>query len=447
MDTAKQHFFANQNACKLCAPLGACLAIRGIEGAVPFLHGSQGCATYIRRYLISHFREPMDVASSNFNETAAVFGGERNLKEGLLNVSQKYRPSLIGVATTCLAETMGEDVRLYLKTARGVAPGVPTFNVSTPSYSGTHAEGFWRTVYALTEAFAEPGKQGEHINLIAGMLSTADFRYLKEIISDFGIPGTLLPDYSDTLDGPTWVAYQRIPKGGTPLAQVRAMGRAKATVEFCNTIPAAERPGRYLQGVFGVVSKCLPLPIGVRATDRLFEELVDLSHHATPVAHAGERLRLLDAYVDGHKYVSGKRAVVYGEQELVVGLAAFLAEIGIHPVVVASGAKTGRMTACLESVIDDPAFRPEVVAEDVDFFQIEKLVAELHPDVLIGNSKGYTLAQRQGVPLVRVGFPIHDRIGGGRILHVGYRGAQQLFDRIVNTLLAERQREGDYTYL
>ena len=53
---------ATRNACKLCAPLGASLAFRGVEGAVPFLHGSQGCATYIRRYTISHFREPVDIA-------------------------------------------------------------------------------------------------------------------------------------------------------------------------------------------------------------------------------------------------------------------------------------------------------------------------------------------------------------------------------------------------
>jgi len=45
--------------------------LQGIAGTVPFLHGSQGCATYIRRYLISHFREPMDIAASNFAEHAA----------------------------------------------------------------------------------------------------------------------------------------------------------------------------------------------------------------------------------------------------------------------------------------------------------------------------------------------------------------------------------------
>ncbi len=69
-------FTATRNACKLCAPLGACLAFRGVEGAVPFLHGSQGCSTYIRRYMISHFKEPIDIACANFGEAAAIFGGQ-----------------------------------------------------------------------------------------------------------------------------------------------------------------------------------------------------------------------------------------------------------------------------------------------------------------------------------------------------------------------------------
>ena len=85
---------ATCNACKLCAPLGACLAFRGVEGAMPLLHGSQGCATYIRRYMISHFREPLDIASSNFSETAAVFGGRENLRTG----AGKRRPPILAPA-------------------------------------------------------------------------------------------------------------------------------------------------------------------------------------------------------------------------------------------------------------------------------------------------------------------------------------------------------------
>ena len=108
------NFISTTNACKLCTPLGAAVAFKGIEGCVPFLHGSQGCATYMRRYIISHFREPVDIASSSLGEKHAVYGGGPNLKKGMLNVMQKYGAGIVGVATTCLTETIGDDVPMIL---------------------------------------------------------------------------------------------------------------------------------------------------------------------------------------------------------------------------------------------------------------------------------------------------------------------------------------------
>jgi len=58
---------------------------------------------------------------------------------------------------------------------------------------------------------------------------------------------------------------------------------------------------------------------------------------------------------------------------------------------------------------------------------------------MIGNSKGYRAAKRLGVPLVRVGFPIHDRFGASRNRLMGYDGTQRLFDELVNTLLSHTQ--------
>ena len=180
-----------RNACKLCAPLGACLAFRGVEGAVPFLHGSQGCATYIRRYMISHFKEPLDIASSNFGETTAIFGGMENLREGLANVIRQYAPRLIGIASTCLAETIGDDVAFYLRqiAAEASEPLPELVHVSTPSYTGTHVEGFHATVYALVETLAKAGPRHEAINVLPGMISPADLRYLKDTVERFR-PGT-----------------------------------------------------------------------------------------------------------------------------------------------------------------------------------------------------------------------------------------------------------------
>ena len=210
---------ATSNACKLCSPLGASLVFRGIENSVPLLHGSQGCSTYIRRYLISHFNEPVDIASSNFTEETAVFGGGANLKLAMDNIIEQYHPELIGVATTCLSETIGDDVPMILRNysgedPEGAAPAV--VSVSTPSYSGTHMDGFHGAVKATVAAMAQKKgvKGGGHINLFPGMLSPADYRHLKEIFEDFGAKIHLLPRLFRNSGGGAVVGISEDPPGG-----------------------------------------------------------------------------------------------------------------------------------------------------------------------------------------------------------------------------------------
>ena len=443
----KEPFAATRNACKLCAPLGACLALRGVAGTVPFLHGSQGCATYIRRYLISHFREPVDIAVSGFSEATTVFGGGDNLHHGLNNVARQYHPELIGIATTCLPETIGEDVGLLLREFRQEGDFLMV-RVATPSYRGTHVDGFHATVRALVEQLAEGGPAGEHVNVFPGMVSPADLRYLKEVFADFGLQATLLPDYSETLDGPQLDEYQKIPSGGTPVESVRAMGRARMSLELGRTLAETGTAAASLESRFGVARSKLGWPVGVLETDRFFAALSELSGRPTPEKHAQERGRLVDSYVDAHKYVFGRRAVVYGEEDLVVGLTAFLAEIGVQPVLCASGGESGRLEASVKAVAGDAA-EGVLAREGMDFATMGEVARGLAPDFLMGSSKGYSLARKLDLPLIRVGFPIHDRIGGQRILHLGYRGAQQLFDAVTNTLMARAQDRSPvgYSYL
>jgi nitrogenase molybdenum-iron protein NifN len=445
-----KHFTATRNACKLCTPLGACLVYRGVEGCLPFLHGSQGCSTYIRRYLISHFREPMDIASSNFHEDSAVFGGSKNFSQGALNITRQYQPQLIGTATTCLTETIGEDMPRLLHELRqnhgdAVAPMV---HVSTPSYRGTHIDGFHSAVKALVEQLAVPPVAVSgvpRVNVFPGMVSAADLRLLKEIVADFGLDYTLLPDYSESMDGETWAQYEKIQSGGTPIAAIAATSSAKASLEFGRTLAGTETAGTALQTKFNVPRHLLGMPMGIRETDAFMNQLAALSGRETPLKYQRERGRLVDSLIDGHKYIFNKRSIVYGDEDLVVGLTAFLCEIGVAPVLCASGGRSRHFEAAIRAAA--PALPAEtVVKEGLDFAETAELAPELKPDFLIGSSKGYKIARSLEVPLIRVGFPIHDRIGGQRVLHLGYRGAQVLYDEIVNALLEAKQDDSTIAY-
>jgi len=449
MEKTKQ-FVSTRNACKVCTPLGASVAFKGIEGCVPLIHGSQGCATYMRRYLISHYKEPVDIASTGFTEESAIFGGEPNLFIALKNVTSQYSPKVISIATTCLSETIGDDMHKILHKYRAENPDGPELlYANTPSFKGTHADGFFNAILAFVKHFAEAGETTEAVNLIPGFVSTQDIRNLKEIMADFGIETILLPDYSNTLDYEYTGEYERIPEGGTPIEQLRKTGSAKATIEFGfiqNKADSVETQtaGEYLEKNYSVPHINLALPMGIKATDAFFEQLEKLSGKKTPERYAKERGRLVDAYVDGHKYVFGKKAVVYGEEDFVTGLVAFLDEIGIEVVLCASGGNSGLLKKNIEEKINPRV--PVRIHNNYDFEEIAEVCKDLNPDIIIGNSKGYYIARDLGIPLVRLGFPIHDRMGGARIKHLGYEGAQEMFDTIANALIAYKQDNSPVGY-
>lgn len=440
-----EDFVATRNSCVVCAPLGATLAFAGVRKGMTILHGSQGCATYIRRYAISHFREPLDAASSSFTEEAAVFGGRINLRKAYENVVREYRPELVGVATTCLAETIGEGASSVKGALRDlITDGSPLLAaVSTPSYRGDQAEGFKLALRAIIEAAcpspeggapsaipAQGHKPGEGpVAVFPSMLSPADLRCLKESFDGFGLDAVLVSDYSDTMDGGPWREERLLPEGGTPVSELSRLRQARCAIELgsCPDGQADASGPAYLEKAFGCRRARLGLPIGVRASDDLMALLSELSGRPIPGAIAAERERLLDSYVDAHKLLFGKRVLLYGDRDIRLALVRFCGEVGMVAVV-AEG--EGRDFAAAEA-------------------EAARSASEGHPiDLLIGSSKGYKTAKKLGAGLVRVGFPIHDRFGGQRARLLSYGGTQELFDRIVNAIIERKQEDSDvgYTY-
>jgi nitrogenase molybdenum-iron protein NifN len=430
------------------------------------LHGSQGCATYIRRYLISHFRETMDIASSNFSEETTIFGGNKNFNTGIDNIISQYHPKVIAIASTCLSETIGEDVQRLIYEYQIIHEDDGNLPVmlfaSTPSYQGTHYEGFHEAVFASVKALAtnKNGTAGKHINLFCNFVSPEDIRHLKEITADWGIDSMIFPDYSDTLDGPSWESYQRIPEGGTPVQAIRDSALASASVELGYILNAGGRNGQirknalsqsageYLQTTFDVVCLRTGLPIGILESDKFFGLLSQIVNRPVPEKYQKQRGRLVDLYIDGHKYVSMKKAVIYGEEDLVVALTAFAVEVGLRPVLCATGGESGKLKETLQTVLGEMYPEEMIVGQGMSFDSMESCIRQSGwvPDLLIGNSKGYYIARKFDIPLVRTGFPIHDRLGAQHTRLLGYEGATHLFEQIVNTLLESQQRKSPVGY-
>jgi nitrogenase molybdenum-iron protein NifN len=429
--------------------MGSALAFKGIENTMVLYHGSQGCSTYMRLHLAHHFREPVDIASSSLSEKGAVYGGRENLKKGLRNVINRYNPKVIGVATTCLAETIGDDVPAIIrefKEEEGIGDDpekdIIIVPVSTPSYGESHVSGYIKALDAVVRKFAESqgGERDVRIhngkfNLIpTESLSPADVRELKEILEATAGDYIFLPDISETFDAPLRDNLPKIASGGTPLSEIADMPDSRASLGL--GIVSKNLAVAYLEESHEVPGYSTPIPIGLSNTDSFFTELVSIIGCPIPEKYQKERGRLLDAMVDVHKYLYGVKAAVYGDPDTVFSLATFMLELGMNPVLVATGSKSRDFGKRIKQIFEE--IRPElepVVLDGIDFDSLNDAVSECSPEILIGNSNGKYIAKARDIPLVRVGLPIHDRVGAQRILTVGYRGALELLDRITNTIL------------
>ncbi|AKB50085.1 Nitrogenase FeMo-cofactor scaffold and assembly protein NifN [Methanosarcina barkeri str. Wiesmoor] len=441
--------YATVNPCVMCQPMGSALAFKGIENTMVLYHGSQGCSTYMRLLLAHHFREPVDIASSSLSEKGAVYGGRENLKKGLRNVINRYNPKVIGVATTCLAETIGDDVPAIIREFKeeqeiGDDPekDIIIIPVSTPSYGESHVSGYIKALDAVVRKFTEKTEEEKSVKIPNGKLnvipveslSPADVRELKEIFDVMAGDYIFLPDISETFDAPLREDLPKIAPGGTPLSEIADMPNSRASLGL-GTV-SKNLAVKYLEESHGVPGYDVPIPIGLSNTDLFFTELVKIIGCPIPEKYQKERGRLLDAMVDVHKYLYGVKAAVYGDPDFVFSLTTFMLELGINPVLIATGSKSRDFEAKIRQIVEkiNPELEPEVL-NGIDFDTLNDAVSQCNPEVLIGNSNGRYIAKSRNIPLVRVGLPIHDRVGVQRILNIGYRGAMELLDRITNTIL------------
>lgn len=438
---AKLYRNVNENPCNMCMPLGGILPLKGIEQSMVILHGSQGCSTYMRRHISEHFNEPIDVGSSSLNEKGTIYGGEKNLKQALDNIIKVYNPKLIGVLTTCLAETIGEDIDRITEDYRqekGLAD-LPIVTAPTPGYGGSHAEGYFYTLKKIIVTLAEQTEKHPKINVIIPNISPADIREIKRLLQLMNIEYILCPDFSDTLDRPFSRTYSKMAERGTSLADIRSMPGAVATIQMGVTVDDEISPGKYLLDEFGVPLYNVPIPIGVENTDQFFRVLTEVTGQPVPESVKCERGRLLDAMIDSHKYNFQGRSTIFGEPEMVYAVTSACLENGVFPVVVSTGSKADRLNELLRPKLEGGPYATQVLGE-ADFSQIRSKSRECDANIAIGPSDGRYLTEKEGIPLVRIGFPIHDRVGGQRILSVGYTGTSLFMDRVTNTLLESKYK-------
>lgn len=436
------------NPAKACQPLGALLCALGVEGCLPFVHGSQGCAAYFRNILNRHYREPIAAVSDSMTEDAAVFGGQGNMIEGLKNAYTLYHPKMMAVFTTCMAEVIGDDIKAYTDNAKhqqAIPQEFPVALANTPSFKGSHITGYDNMLRGILETQGKPRDEAalnDRIYLVPGFDTyPSNLREYKRYIKEMGISSTLFTDYSDVVDAPNTGKYEMYP-GGTSLTEVEEALNAKSYLFLQSYSTASTR--KYVKNIVHIPTEAVPMPIGIKNTDKLLDSLSKLSGKPVPESLIQERGRTVDAITDAHPYIHGKRFSVFGDPDLVLGVVAFLLEMGGVPVHILSTNGSSSFQKEVEKLLEASPFGKEgKVYVGKDLWHLQSLMVTEPVDMLIGDSHGKFAARAADIPLVRVGFPITDRVNIHRYPIVGYAGALNLLTMIANTFLEEKDCASD----
>jgi len=451
------------NPAKACQPLGAVFVANGFHKTLSFVHGSQGCVAYYRSHFSRHFKEPTSCVSSSMTEDAAVFGGLNNMIDGLANTYNLYKPEMIAVSTTCMAEVIGDDLNAFIKTSKEKGSVPAEFDVPfahTPAFVGSHITGYDNALLGVLRHFWD-GKAdtapkltrvpNESINFIGGFdgFVVGNMKEIKRIMGLFDIEFNVLCDPSEVWNTPTDGEF-RMYEGGTTKETVEKALNAKATIIFQEF--SCEKTAKFI-GEHGQEVVKLNSPIGVAGTDRFLMELSRISGKPIPAQLEKERGLLVDAMADSQAHLHGKRYALYGDPDFLLGLSEFLLELGAEPAHVLSTNGEKDWAARMEKLFAGSQYGAACKAYPKrDLWHLRSLLFTEPVDFLIGNTYGKYLERDTNTPLIRMVFPIFDR----HHYHVrpiwGYEGGMRvlvdLLDEFFETLDANTIVAGktDYSY-
>jgi len=159
-----------------------------------------------------------------------------------------------------------------------------------------------------------------------------------------------------------------------------------------------------------------------------------------PEALTVERGQTVDVMADMLQYFHGKTVALAGDPDHLLPLAQFLADLDMRVLYAVTGTPTGPR---FERRMREVAGGDVVVRQGpgADLFLLHQLIKNRKPDLLFGNTYAKYIARDEGVPLLRMGFPIYDRVGHQYFPIVGYRGALRLLERMLNVILDQQDRD------
>ena len=346
----------------------------------------------------------------------------------------RFKPKALLVGESCTAELIQDNPGSL---AMGMNLGLPIVPLELPSYSKKENWGAAETFYQLVRTLLlerskvrepRPAREGRRprVNLLGGTI--LGFRCRDDIAEVTKLLTSIGVDVSVSA-----------PLGADP-DDLRRIPDADANV--CLYPEIALSTCSWLQRTFQM-PVITTVPIGVGATRDFVAEVsrvldIDVSavlgSETAGVASLGSSQSRMPWYsrsVDA-TYLTGKRVFIFGDGTHVVAAARIASEeLGFK--VVGLGTYSREMAREVKACAEKHGVTALITD---DYLDVERTVAELQVELVLGTQMERHIAKRLGVPCAVISTPIHVQDVPARYSpQMGFEGANVIFDAWVHPLM------------
>ncbi len=417
------------NPLKASPSLGAAIFFLGLKNAVVLVHGAVGCASFDKVTLTKHFHENIPIVTTALNEYGAILGGSDFLVSGIKNIYETMKPDFIGVTSSGLTETNGEDAGSIIRNFREElkVPFPRVIYANTPDYRGCLEDGYKQGMLALLTDFSNKAadkvakKQKESkksINIFCPISFTPqDFLELREVVDYFGLRPIMIPDLGLSLDGHLdETGYTQTTSDGLAVKDMENICNSEFNIVI----------GLSIKGITNTVIEVTGLKTyyfsnicGLKNSDKFFDLLARLTGMEIPEKYKRQRMQLMDSYLDTHFYFLGKDIAMALGVDLLDSFSTIYSELGVN-------LKVGISTKSID----------DIKSRFLNFCEgdLDVLNDNGNIDLIVSNSNAKFYAEKLGIPLLRAGFPLTDKIGYSFKHYILYNGAINLAIESANLL-------------
>ncbi|MEM0954441.1 MAG: ferredoxin:protochlorophyllide reductase (ATP-dependent) subunit B [Pseudomonadota bacterium] len=406
--------------------VGAIRVAASMEGVHLLLHSPQGdtYADLLFTMIERHKRRP-PVTYTTFQARDLGDDTAQLVLRSAAAAVAHHKPQLLLVGDSCTAELLQDQPGTL---TGGAGLGVPVIPLEMLAYSRKENWGASETFYSLVRgllAAKAPAPGAQHtraplerpsVNLLGptalGFRCRDDVKEIERLLNSVGVDVNVVA-----------------PLGATP-ADLLRLPEAHANV--CLYPEVADTACEWLKRSFGmpIIST---VPIGVGATRDFLRELAEVTGADVSAVLEDEASNLpwYSRSVDS-TYLTGKRVFIFADASHAV-TAARIAKEELGFDVVGLGTYAREQARSVRACAKDLGL--EALITD-DYMAVERAVAELQPELVLGTQMERHIAKRLGVGCAVISTPAHVQDYPARYSpHMGFEGANVIFDSWVHPLM------------